>query len=150
MTEYSAQAQRRLGCSPDIAFSTWIEPAILPQWLAPPPYEMTRADVDARAGGAYRHDVAGPEPMPHVVTGQFLELEPGKALRFDWVYRGPNPAPRPEPTVVQVSFAPDGADGSLVTLEHSALRDEREQAHYAEGWRDCFDRLERLYPVASS
>ncbi len=152
-------------------YHAWIDPRILPLWLAPPPYDMIAADVDARVGGQYRHDVKGPQGDHHVVTGKYLEAEPGRRILKSWIYSGPNPAPRPEATFVQVDLV-EGASGSSgaasggnrtaggslvatdnvaassattqVTIKHYGLRDETERKHYQEGWEHCLRRLREL------
>lgn len=129
--------------TPDQIFRAWIDPALLPRWLAPAPYELTHAEVEAEPGGQYRHDIVGPDGK-HVVTGEFLRFEPGRGLRKSWNYRGPNPAPRSEATFVDVTIEPAEDGGSRVVLTHAGLRDQAEWDHYHGGWRVCFERLDEL------
>ena len=129
--------------TPEQLFRAWTDPQLLPQWLAPAPYDMVHASVEATPGGAYRHDIVGPDGE-HVVVGEFLRFELGRHLRKSWHYSGPNPAPRSEPTFVDVKIEPGEGGGSQMTLTHSGLRDQVEWHHYDSGWRVCFDRLERL------
>ncbi|ABQ67074.1 SRPBCC family protein [Rhizorhabdus wittichii] len=133
---------RFAGKTPDQLFRAWIDPALLPQWLAPDPYDLVHAEVEAAPGGHYRHDIVGPDGR-HVVIGEFLRFDPGRGLRKSWNYRGPNPAPRPEPTFVDVTIEPEEG-GSRLVLTHSGLRDQAEWNHYDGGWRVCFDRLDKL------
>lgn len=129
--------------SAEAACAAWLDPALLPQWLAPPPYELVHADVEPRVGGRYRHDTAGPDGE-HVVTGEYRELQPGRRIVKTWNYSGPNAVPCRESTVVQVEFFA-GDDGSTtVTITHSGLRDEAEHKHYTDGWTHCLERLKRL------
>lgn len=121
-------------------YQAWIDPDILPQWLAPPPYDLVRAEVEARTGGKYLHEVTGPDGE-HRVVGEYLELTPGRHILKSWNYSGPNPAPRPEATYVRLDLE-DGPDGSTrMTIRHYGLRDERERKHYQEGWEHCLARL---------
>lgn len=131
------------GKTPDQLFRAWTDPLLLPQWLAPAPYEMVHAEVEPMPGGHYRHDIVGPDGK-HVVIGEFLRFEPARGLRKSWNYRGPNPAPRPEPTFVDVIIGPGEGHGSRLILTHSGLRDQAEWNHYDRGWRACFERLEQL------
>jgi uncharacterized protein YndB with AHSA1/START domain len=124
-------------------YRAWIDPRVLPLWLAPPPYQMVRAEVDAQVGGRYTHEVTGPDGE-HLVVGKYLEAVPGRRIRKDWNYSGPNPAPRREATFVDVDLtdAPDGT--TRVTIRHSGLRDAVELKHYQEGWAECLRRLREL------
>ena len=131
------------GKTPDQIFRAWTDPLLLPQWLAPAPYEMVHAEVEARPCGRYRHDIVGPDGR-HVVIGEFLDFEPGKHFRKSWNYSGPNPAPRTETTFVDVRIEPAEGSSSHVILTHSGLRDQVEWNHYDGGWRVCFERLEQL------
>lgn len=129
---------------PDALYKAWIDPDILPQWLAPPPYDLVHAEVDAKVGGAYVHDVTGPDGE-HRVVGKYLELTPGRHILKNWNYSGPNPAPRPEATFVEVSFDPISDSATRVTIRHYGLRDARERKHYQEGWEHCLARLRALH-----
>lgn len=133
-----------VGCSASEAFRAWVDPAVLPLWLAPPPYDLVHADVDPKVGGQYRHDVVGPDGR-HVVTGEYLEITPDRKILKSWNYSGPNPVPRHEATFVNVEISPL-ADGSVqITIRHSGLRDEAELKHYREGWFHCLERQKRLW-----
>ena len=129
--------------TPEALWRAWTDPAILPLWLAPPPYDMVAAEVATRPGGVYRHDIVGPDGT-HSVVGTFLHFEPTRHLRKSWRYSGPNPAPRVEPTFVDITIERNESGKTLLTLVHSGLRDERERAHYGDGWPECFKRLEAL------
>lgn len=126
------------------AFQAWIDPVLLPQWLAPPPYNLVRADVEPSTGGHYHHDTSGPDGDEHVVQGEYSEFLPGKRLKKTWNYSGPNPAPRPEATYVEVDFHEQNDGATTVTITHSGLRDETEFKHYSEGWAHCLERLKKL------
>jgi uncharacterized protein YndB with AHSA1/START domain len=124
-------------------YRAWIDPDILPLWLAPPPYDMVRAEVDARVGGTYRHDVTGPDG-DHVVTGTYLEITPSRHILKNWNYSGPNPAPRREATYVQVDLVEKNNGSTEITIKHYGLRDNLEFKHYQEGWEYCLKRLNEL------
>lgn len=142
--ELTAVVLLRSRISPAMLFRAWIDPLILPQWLAPPPYNLVGAKVDARVGGDYRHDIEGPDGT-HTVAGRFLDLVPERRLRKSWIYSGPNPAPRSEPTCVTVDIEAAADGTTMLALTHSGLRDAIEESHYREGWHECFRRLERLH-----
>lgn len=128
---------------PETVFEAWTSPAVLPLWLAPPPYRMVEAAVDARPGGAYVHHVSGPDGE-HVVRGTFADFVQDRHLRFSWNYAGPNPVPRPETTWVEVRFDRGANGGTVLRLTHAGLRDEREFDHYQIGWGVNFNQLSEV------
>lgn len=46
--------QRTIRAPPDRVYRAWLDPDMLPLWLAPGSLEVTRAEVDERVGGRYR------------------------------------------------------------------------------------------------
>jgi len=139
----TATISATVSCSASEAYRAWFDPAILPLWLAPPPYDMVHAEVEAKVGGHYRHDVVGPDGK-HVVTGEYLAMTPDREFLKSWNYSGPNPAPRKEATFVKVQFTEHSSKSVQVTINHSGLRDETELKHYQEGWFHCLERQKRL------
>jgi uncharacterized protein YndB with AHSA1/START domain len=58
---------------------------------------------------------------------------PGSMLRFSWAWAGENS--RPASTVTVFAQWADGADGTLLTIEHGPhADDDAGQAAYAEHW----------------
>ncbi|QIB65555.1 SRPBCC family protein [Kineobactrum salinum] len=144
MPDYdSANISMTVPLSAESAYAAWLDPAVLPLWLAPPPYELIHAEVEACVGASYRHDTVGPDGE-HVVTGEYRELQPGKRIVKTWNYSGPNPVPRREPTLVEVEFCAGEGGTTTITITHSGLRDTTENTHYTQGWTHCLDRMKRL------
>jgi uncharacterized protein YndB with AHSA1/START domain len=97
---------------------------------------------DPQPGGRFRVVMLGENTeIEHV--GQYLELDPGRRLRFTWrsPYTGGD-------SVVTVELEP-ARDGTRLTLVHDGLPDEHRRSH-AGGWGQILDLLAlELGPDAS-
>jgi uncharacterized protein YndB with AHSA1/START domain len=68
-----------------LVFEAWTTPALMMRWWAPKSVgmKMTSCEIDARTGGTYRlvfEHAQSPEPM--AFHGRYLEVVPGKRLRW--------------------------------------------------------------------
>ncbi len=122
-------------------FEAWTDADQLKRWLAPHPYEVREAAVDARPGGRYRVVAAIEGEEPHTTTGKYLELEPGSRLVKTWFYQGPL-GDDVTPSVVTVDFREVAPGVTELTLTHAELRDD---ADASEGWTLILDQLVALF-----
>lgn len=136
---------RVIKATPLQAYEAWTDPAKLKRWLAPPPYTVTLAETDPRAGGRYRIDVVGTEGDRHSTTGEYREVVPGRRIVKSWVYDGPHQSFRGTVTEVAVDFREVSPGRTEVTVHHSRTPN----AEYADGvrggWAGCLDELEALF-----
>ena len=64
-----------------LVFKAWIEPERLAQWWGPRNFTNPRCELDARAGGAIRIDMRGPDGTVYPMGGTFREVvEPEKLV----------------------------------------------------------------------
>lgn len=112
-----------VGVPPDRAFALFTEG--FGEWW---PEEYTYSGPDGLqtiALGATPGDFCyelGPEGF-HVDWGRMVAIEPGRRIVFLWQI-GPDSAPQPDPhqaSQVEVAFAPDGEDGTVVRLTHAGF-----------------------------
>jgi uncharacterized protein YndB with AHSA1/START domain len=127
----------------DEVFAAWTDVETLRTWLAPDPCEVIEASADARIGGAYRIVVRDPAGHTHVTTGEYRELQPGRRLVKTWVYEGPFHADR-YPTLLTVDFRAAGPSATEITLRQDQLVSAEDREGNREGWRLCFDKLDRI------
>jgi uncharacterized protein YndB with AHSA1/START domain len=135
-----ARVERWLPAAPDRVFAAWLDPASMARWLSP----TGRAVVanDPRPGGRFRVVMVGEDTeIEHV--GRYLELEPGRRLRFTWrsPYTGGD-------SVVTVELEPAG-DGTRLTLVHDGLPDEHRESHTG-GWGQILDLLAQALGTGAS
>jgi len=98
--------------------------------------------VEPHVGGRVRFDVDTSGSLV-LITGQFLDIDRPKLLRFTWSHSG-----WVDPTVtsiVNVAFEPVGDDQTLMSIEHSLLPPEAYEDHHR-GWTVTADQLVALLP----
>lgn len=118
--------------SPDRVFAAWTDPAWIARWMTP--VGTATAEVDLRVGGRFRIVMAGDgQVIEH--TGEYLEVDPPRRLRFTWR----SPYTGSAPSEVTVTFDPVG-DGTEMRLIHAHLPPGAASSH-AGGWDRMVDGL---------
>ena len=126
---------RRLVAAPVAeVFRWWSEPLLLERWMSP--VGTVEAEIDLRVGGKLRIVMKG-AAMQIDHRGQFVEIDPPRRLAFTWESIYTN-----GPSLVTVSFEPDGDAATRVVIVHSRLSPEAAASH-AGGWAAMVDRLGR-------
>ncbi|KUI32662.1 SRPBCC domain-containing protein [Mycobacterium sp. GA-2829] len=119
MTEAPAVRVRRvMPAPPEMVFDEWLDPEALTDWMCPHPTRVVDVVVEPQVGGRVRFDVDD-VGTPVLITGQFLEIDRPRLLRFTW-----SNSDWPDPTtvsVVEVTFVPHGEDETLMSIEHTLL-----------------------------
>lgn len=104
---------RRFAASPEAVYRAHTEPALLQQWLlGPPGWTMPVCICEPRPGGQFRYEWSNGKGGDFHITGEFLDLDPGR--RIVHVERMFLPDPTPD-NHVETCFDPDG-DGTLMTM----------------------------------
>ena len=148
MTHPPAQAavvRRRLPAPADVVFDEWTDAAKLAEWMCPRPARCLNVEADPRICGTLGIDIeeAG---STFRVSGNYLTLERPRRVAFTW-----SCSTWPDPTVqsvVTVTIDPDGAEASIMTIEHELLPPALIRQH-AQGWAVITTQLEScLRPTA--
>jgi uncharacterized protein YndB with AHSA1/START domain len=134
--------KRRLKASPAKVFAAWTDPEKIKRWMGPGEIVAQRAETDARVGGRYRIEMRSPNGEAHNVGGVYREIIANEKLVFTWSWDAA-PADEPHESLVTVLFKPDG-DGTLLTLTHEKLFDEKSRDGHEHGWIGALDKLEKL------
>ncbi len=121
-------------------FAAWTDPNLMARWFCRcaghPPTRVLAADV--RAGGDYRLEVQGDKLYRG--HGTYREVRPPEKLVFTWNWDHDEF----KDTVVTIEFRALGESGfTEVTLTHELLPTEKARAEHSQGWKECFDMLER-------
>lgn len=134
-SDTTLETRRRLQAPPERVFVAFTDPALLARWMTP--VGIARAEVEVRVGGTFRIVMSGAgREIEH--TGEYLEVDPPRRLRFTWQ----SPYTGPEPSVVEVTLrAIEG--GTELTLIHRLLPPGAAASH-AGGWGTMLDRLAAL------
>jgi uncharacterized protein YndB with AHSA1/START domain len=134
----SATVERILPASPDEVYEQWIDPDALLDWMCPRPARCLKVDVDPRLGGGIRIDIEE-NGQRFYVHGTYTELHRPSRLGFTW-----SCSTWPDPSLVThvlVTLVPQGADGTLMTILHSALTRDLVDQHLR-GWTLIAQQLE--------
>lgn len=139
---------RKFAAPPDLVYRAHTEPELMQRWmLGPPGWTMPVCISEPRPGGKMRFEWTNGE-SGFYLTGEYVELDPGK--RIVHVERMHLPDPTPD-NRVESTFTPDGT-GTLLTLRMT-LPDAKARAAMLEtgmehGMEDSYRRLEETLAAA--
>lgn len=125
----------RIEAPPEAVFPYFTDPARMVEWMG------IGALLDPRPGGTLRIEANGRD----VVLGEYVEVQPPHRVVFTWGFEGTERILPAGATRVEVTFEPDGDDGTRLVLLHHDLPDAARAAH-SEGWTHY---LARLAPAAA-
>ena len=135
------EMRRVLPAVPRRVFAAFTDPNELAKWWGPQGFTMPSVQFDPRVGEAYRIEMRPPQGDAFLLTGEFRDVDPPTRLVYTFVYE--NPDPDDVETVVELSFRSLGA-GTEVAFTQGAFKTEARRQLHENGWRDSFDKLERL------
>ncbi|QNE18493.1 SRPBCC domain-containing protein [Kribbella qitaiheensis] len=115
-------------------YDAWSRPELLTQWYCPNPAHDLKVEADVRVGGGYVVTMG-----PHVVRGNYLEVEPPRLLAFTWKWDGS------EDEISEVRVELSEVDGGThLLLSHTALSNAEDAAGHLQGWELQLTRLTDL------
>jgi uncharacterized protein YndB with AHSA1/START domain len=135
----SLTIKRRFNASPEAVYAAWTDPAKIRQWFGCSDATIIEASFDVRVGGSYAIATRKETGEVNRADGVYREIVPNRKLVFTWT---PNTGLRAE-SIVTLLITPDGP-GCFVTLSHEMFVDEETRNRHEQGWRGCFDKLERF------
>lgn len=134
---------RRVKARPSIVFDALTTAAGMAAWWGPDELPVVRAEVDARAGGAYRVRFRSRDGREHEAYGTFLELVPPRRIVMTYQYTlGGEPDERGRTSRVEFELVPF-AGGTDLTFTHTDLAGEVSARSHALGWTGALDKLVR-------
>jgi uncharacterized protein YndB with AHSA1/START domain len=141
------ELERVLPAAPDAIFAAFRDPSELARWWGPQGFTVPGLTYLPRVGERYRIEMQPPEGDRFYLTGEFREVDPPARLAFTFVWEDPDPDD--VETLVSLSLR-DLGDSTEVALVQGPFKTEARRALHREGWRDSFDKLERLLAARSS
>ncbi len=133
--------QRVLRAPPEVVYRAFTDAAAMAKWLPPRGFVCEVQAMDVRVGGrfrmSFRHLASG---AAHGFGGEYLLLEPGRALRYTDVFDDPG-----LPGVLTVDVRLREVDG-LCELQavQAGIPDAIPLAMCHLGWQDSLDQLAAL------
>jgi len=98
---------------------------------------VTEAEIDLRVGGRYRIFSRLPDGGVNDVSGEYLEVQPGRRLVFSWAWHStPERVSR-----VSIDLIEQG-DGTLLRFVHDRFFDEQACRNHERGWQPTFAQLD--------
>jgi uncharacterized protein YndB with AHSA1/START domain len=141
---------RVLDCSPMAAYRCWTEPDLIPKWFCPPPWGVSKAEMDTRAGGVNTITMRGPDGTEVPNRGLYLEVIPGRKLVFTSAFSDAwvpvEDGPQALMFVAEITFEDAGEGKTRYTARAGHWTNEaasqHEQMGFATGWGIAAEQLE--------
>ena len=131
---------RELDAPPALVFRAWTRPEMAARWWGPKGFVTTHLEMEARAGGYYRHTMRSPEGTLHTKRGEYREVREPDRLVLSYAWEDEGGAPK-HWMLVTVTFEAAG-DGTRLTLHHSEFESTTARDLHKSGWSSCLDRFE--------
>jgi uncharacterized protein YndB with AHSA1/START domain len=130
------ELRRTVAAPPERVWHALTDPAAVNGWFWP--HLDPATEVDLRVDGGYRF--SGPA-AGIAVKGRYVEIEEPDRLVFTWQWDGDDePKGEEEASLVTIELGPS-LRGTTLSLTHELIRDGAARDRYAQGWRDCLERL---------
>jgi uncharacterized protein YndB with AHSA1/START domain len=137
----TVRLHRVLRTTPEKIYRAFLEADALARWLPPNGYTCTVDKLDARVGGtfkmAFRNFGTG---TSHSFGGEYLELVPGKKLRYTDKFDDPN---LPGEMITTITLR-EVSCGTEMNVEQTGLPDVIPVEQCYLGWQESLKHLARL------
>ncbi len=141
-SETSLQIKRTLAAPREKVFRAFTEPEALKQWWMPGEgFSVPSAEVDLRAGGAYRIGMKNPKGKLFYVVGEYLEVTPPEKLVYTWRWEGIDEGMGE--TLVSIELR-DLSGGTELIVTHEQFPDEVARDNHNQGWNGCLDTMGKV------
>lgn len=128
-------------------FRAWTDPEILKQWFCPKPWTVSRAELDARPGGASVIVMNGPNGEVFPNRGVYLEVVEDERIVFTDAFADAwEPSEKPFMVGI-VTFEDEGGKTRYTArVRHWTVadREAHEKMGFHDGWAKATDQLEAL------
>ncbi|KQX19585.1 MULTISPECIES: SRPBCC family protein [unclassified Sphingomonas] len=131
----------------DKLFRCWTDPELIPLWFCPPPWGVSKAEVDLRPGGSSLIVMRGPEGQEMPNRGVYLEVIPNEKLVFTDAFTSAwEPSEKPFMTGILTFEDEGGKTRYTATVRHWTAEDkaQHEAMGFHQGWGIATDQLEAL------
>jgi uncharacterized protein YndB with AHSA1/START domain len=141
MSTNAIELHRVLKSTPDRVFRAFTTPAAYAKWLPPHGFTGTVHEMDSRIGGRYKMSFTNfTTGHSHSFGGEYLELEPGKRLRYTAEFDNPHLPGRMQTTItlrevfcgVEINIRQEGIPAAI-PIEACYL-----------GWQESLELLAKL------
>jgi uncharacterized protein YndB with AHSA1/START domain len=127
--------RRLIAASRDRVFAAWTQPELLRQWWGPTGVRCVAAEIDLRAGGAYRIGNQLPDGSVVWIEGVFELVEAPSRLIYSWTI-GDEPTSR-----VSVQLTALDERTTELVIDHDRIHARAARDDHERGWIGCLDGL---------
>jgi uncharacterized protein YndB with AHSA1/START domain len=132
--------ERSFAASAKEVFDAWTSPEVMRRWFhVAPDWDTPEAEVDLRVGGKVRVVMRRPDGTEVEAQGEYTLIDPPRRLAMTWTF---DDDPCNEQRI-ELSFSESEGSTTVLMVNTGISTDERRDAQ-DEGWRGCFEELERL------
>jgi uncharacterized protein YndB with AHSA1/START domain len=124
--------------SQERVFDAWTKPELMQQWFSPEGSWQRKTSNTLKVDGKYQHDMIDPEGNVYPHTGEYIELVRPSKIVFTWN------SPKVTNTQVTIELKKIDANTTELTLTHDFFTDEEIKNRHQNGWKGCFEHLEKL------
>jgi uncharacterized protein YndB with AHSA1/START domain len=135
---------QRIHAPRERVFALLTVPDELARWFGPHGFTIPEVNVELRVGGHYRMTMQPPDAAVFHLSGEFVEIDAPRELRYTFRWEEPDPDDRT--TVVHLELD-DVGEGTLVSLTQGVFATAARFDLHRDGWTDS---LERLAAVAEA
>ena len=148
----SLTISRTINAPREWVYQAWTDPEQLRVWWGvQEDWTAPITEIDVRVGGKYRLGMLQPgHDAPHIVGGEYKEVQPPEKLVFTWTWEKPASDTSdwvPAETLVTLEFL-DKNGSTEVILTHEQFPDENSKNEHEGGWNGCLTQLTRLVEAA--
>jgi uncharacterized protein YndB with AHSA1/START domain len=137
----TVRLHRVLATTPEKIYRAFIEPDAMAKWLPPNGFTATVHELDARVGGTHRMSFRNfTTGHSHSFGGTYLELSPGKCLRYTDRFEDPQLPGEIQVTVMLKKVSV----GTEISIVQEGLPDAIPVEACYLGWQESLRNLARL------
>jgi uncharacterized protein YndB with AHSA1/START domain len=135
---------RVLRAPTDRVFRAFTDPAAMAKWLPPNGFTCQVEHMDVREGGTFRMSFTNfSNGQSHAFGGKYLEVVPGRRLKYTDVFDDPN---LPGEMITTVSFEPVSCGTTLTVVQEGIPAAIPLEACYL-GWQESLVLLGKLVEI---
>lgn len=139
---------RLIAAPREALYRCWTDPELIPIWFCPPPWGVSKAETDVRAGGASLIVMRGPDGEEFPNRGVYLDVVPNEKLVFTDAYVNSDWEPSEKPFMTAtLTFEDEGGKTRYTArIRHWTAEDktQHEAMGFHQGWGISTDQLEAL------
>lgn len=135
---------RRFAADPAHVFDACSRSDLLLRWLGPKDFEMLDVVSDFRVGGRFAFRMRNDQGI-FAAEGIYTEIVTDRRIALTWQWTEGSAESPPDGVVSRLiyEFAAD-PQGTLFTLTHEQLPDEKQAKEHSQGWSEALEKLEAL------